>query len=188
MGFNSGFKGLKHYVTGPSDHAVYGVRLRPLACWDCGFEFHRGHVCLSVVSVVCCLRRADNLSIGDLPTVVRRCTRSKDLVNEEALAYWGGGGGLLRQKKKKKALRDTFKANFKFMWPRIVTNPCDKTNKIHWFLKFILEWNSKCFGQFLCPSSGVFFTVHTAVVHVIQVCWHIYHAVCTVKNSWWWTE
>ena len=26
----------------------------PLACWDCGFESHRGHGCLSVVSVVCC--------------------------------------------------------------------------------------------------------------------------------------
>jgi hypothetical protein len=30
------------------------VGLRPLACWDCGFESHRGHGCLSVVSVVCC--------------------------------------------------------------------------------------------------------------------------------------
>jgi hypothetical protein len=29
---------------------VYG---RP-AYWDCGFEFHRGHGCLSVVSVMCC--------------------------------------------------------------------------------------------------------------------------------------
>ena len=28
--------------------------LRPLACWDCGFESHRGHECLSVVSAVCC--------------------------------------------------------------------------------------------------------------------------------------
>ena len=28
--------------------------LRPLACWDCGFELRRGHGCLSVVSVVCC--------------------------------------------------------------------------------------------------------------------------------------
>ena len=27
--------------------------LRPLACWDCGFESHRGHGCLSDVSVVC---------------------------------------------------------------------------------------------------------------------------------------
>ena len=28
--------------------------LRPLACWDCGFESHWGYGCLSVVSVVCC--------------------------------------------------------------------------------------------------------------------------------------
>jgi hypothetical protein len=26
---------------------------------------------------------------------------------------------------------------------------------MHKFPKFILEWNSTCFGQFLCPSSGV---------------------------------
>ena len=30
------------------------VGLRPLACWDCGFESRRGHGCLSLVSVVCC--------------------------------------------------------------------------------------------------------------------------------------
>jgi hypothetical protein len=28
--------------------------LRPLASWDCGFEYDRRHGCLSVVSVVCC--------------------------------------------------------------------------------------------------------------------------------------
>jgi hypothetical protein len=28
--------------------------LRPLACWDCGFEFRRGHGCLFLVSFVCC--------------------------------------------------------------------------------------------------------------------------------------
>ena len=33
---------------------VYGVGLRPLACWDCGFESRQGRGCLSVVSVVCC--------------------------------------------------------------------------------------------------------------------------------------
>ena len=26
---------------GPSDRAVYGVGLRPLACWGCGFDSHR---------------------------------------------------------------------------------------------------------------------------------------------------
>jgi hypothetical protein len=30
------------------------VGLRPLACWDRGFESHRRHGCLSAVSVVCC--------------------------------------------------------------------------------------------------------------------------------------
>jgi len=46
-----------------------------------------------------------------------------------------------------------------------------------------------------------FFTVHTATVYVIQVCWQLASRirtelvpiwscsqVCTVKNSWWWTE
>ena len=32
-------------MTGPSGRAVYGVSLLPLACLDCGFESHRGHVC-----------------------------------------------------------------------------------------------------------------------------------------------
>jgi hypothetical protein len=27
--------------------------VRPLACWDGGFQSHRGHGCLSVVSDVC---------------------------------------------------------------------------------------------------------------------------------------
>jgi len=34
-----------------------GVGLRPPACWDCGYESHRGHGCPSVVSVVCCTGR-----------------------------------------------------------------------------------------------------------------------------------
>jgi len=47
-----------------------------------------------------------------------------------------------------------------------------------------------------------FFTVDTATVYVIQVCWQLSSllasclqtcmtytiAICTVKNSWWWTE
>jgi len=30
-----------------------GVGLRPLAYWDCGFESHRVHGCLSLVNIVC---------------------------------------------------------------------------------------------------------------------------------------
>ena len=32
----------------------------------------------------------------------------------------------------------------------------NKTNLMLQFHKFILAWNSTCFGQFLCPSSGVY--------------------------------
>ena len=40
------------FHTGPSGRAVKGVGLRPLACWDIGFESRRWHGCLSVWSVV----------------------------------------------------------------------------------------------------------------------------------------
>jgi len=33
-----------------------------------------------------------------------------------------------------------------------------------------------------------FFTVHTAMVYVNKTCMTYTIAVCTVKNSWWWTE
>jgi hypothetical protein len=38
----------------PSGSTVWAAGLRPLACWDYGFESRRGHGCLSVVSDVCC--------------------------------------------------------------------------------------------------------------------------------------
>ena len=80
---------------------------------------------------------------------------------------------------------------------------------MHQFLKFILEWNSTCFGQLLCPSSGVIHCTHcngirhtnllTACkqnqdgililfVSSQQTCMTYTIAVFTVKNSWWWTD
>jgi len=41
----------------PNGRAVYGVGLRPLACWDCWFESRRRHACLFPVNVVCCAGR-----------------------------------------------------------------------------------------------------------------------------------
>ena len=38
----------------PNGRAVYGVGLRPLACWNCGFRIQPVHECLSLVIVVCC--------------------------------------------------------------------------------------------------------------------------------------
>ena len=61
-------------IAGPIGREVYGVGLRPLACWDCGFECRRGHGCLSVVCVVCCQVEVSALryhsSRGVLPTVL----------------------------------------------------------------------------------------------------------------------
>ena len=36
----------------PSGRAVKGAGLRPLACWDCGFESRQGHV--GLVGIVYC--------------------------------------------------------------------------------------------------------------------------------------
>jgi len=79
--------------------------------WGClpaeivGLNSSWWHVCLSVVSVVCCaglrsLRRADHSSRGVLPNVVYRYVWSRNFVNE-APAHWG----LLRQKKKTLCLK-----------------------------------------------------------------------------------
>jgi hypothetical protein len=45
---------LKSLIADPGGPAVWSMGLRPLACWDCGFECRWGHGCLSVVNVVCC--------------------------------------------------------------------------------------------------------------------------------------
>ena len=38
----------------PSGRTVYGVGLRSLAFWECGFKSSQGHGYLSLLSVVCC--------------------------------------------------------------------------------------------------------------------------------------
>ena len=38
----------------PGGRAVSGVGLRPLVCWDCGFESRWGHKCLFLLKGVCC--------------------------------------------------------------------------------------------------------------------------------------
>jgi hypothetical protein len=62
------------YLANPSCRAVWGVGLRPFACWDCGFESSRGHGCLSceccVLSGRGLLLRADRSFRGIVPSVV----------------------------------------------------------------------------------------------------------------------
>ena len=47
--------------------------------------------------------------------------------------------------------------NFTFMWPCIVTDFfIIKLTRCTNFTNLFLAWNSTCFWQFLCPSSGVY--------------------------------
>jgi hypothetical protein len=53
--------------------------------------------------------------------------------------------------------------------PQRAIVPREKKKKTRSFFKFVLERNSTCFGQFLCSSQELF-TVHSAMVYVIQAC------------------
>jgi hypothetical protein len=88
----------------------------------------------------------------------------------------------------------------------IKPNRCTNLSNLFW------KWNSICFGQFLCPSSGVFHcTLSNDMSYRLvdsfraaagsgwnsvpswsccskAVCMTYTIAECTVNNSWWWTE
>ena len=104
---------------GPSGRAVLGVGLRPLVCWDCGFESRRGHGCLSVVSVVCCQVEVSATGwslVQRSPTDcgVPLCVISKNLKNEEAIARdWAASA---RGKKKKWWLYVQLLPTWKLFW------------------------------------------------------------------------
>jgi hypothetical protein len=87
-----------------------GVGLWPLACWECGFEFRRGHGCVSVCCV-CCVLSGSGHCIGPI-TRPEKSYRvwfvwvwSWILDNEEAFAHWG----LLRHIKKMSLQTSAFK-------------------------------------------------------------------------------
>ena len=73
-------------------HAVWGVFLRPLACWNCGLESRRWHGCLSLMSVVCCqveVSATGRSLVQMCPTVF--CASGCDVENtndEGALAHY----------------------------------------------------------------------------------------------------
>ena len=78
---------------------------------------------------------------------------------------------------------------------------------MHWFYKFILSWSSTCFGQFVCPSSGVY-SLYTQQWYmsyrfvdsfqavpfwscskaIYKPLWHIPLLSLQWINSWWWTD
>jgi hypothetical protein len=93
----------------PGVRAVYVVSLRSLACWDCGFEFLRGHRFLSLVSVVCChvevSRRAEYSSRGILSSEVCLSDREASAMRRP----WPNGGTSLGGKKQTFLLRRALK-------------------------------------------------------------------------------
>jgi hypothetical protein len=91
------------------------------------------------------------------------------------------------------------------------------TNQMHQFPKFTLVWNSTCFRQFLCPSSGVHslytqqWYISDKFVDNLQAAFEqdqdgtavpswsclkaVFRPVCHIPvpnvqliNSWWWAE
>ena len=85
------------------------------------------------------------------------------------------------------------------MWPAlhrltlVIIKPTGCTN----FSNLFLEWNSTCFGEFPCPSSGVFHCTHSnGVCHtpdMLTACEQDLSLTCTYccvysENSWWWIE
>jgi hypothetical protein len=63
----------------------------------------------------------------------------------------------------------------------------NKTNRRTNFPNLFLSRNSTYFGQFLCPSSGVFHcTFGTGICHAGFMTYT--SAEYTVENSWWWAE
>jgi len=101
-------------------------------------------------------------------------------------------------------LRKAFGTNFTFVWPCIATNFLyNKINIRTNFPNLFCQGNLHVFGQFLCPSSGVFHcTFSTDMCHVtmitafkpvlLKICYQscMTHtsAECTVENSWWWAK
>jgi hypothetical protein len=54
-----------------------GVALRRLACWDCVFEFRRGHGCLSLVNVVWCQVEVSASSLSLIQRIPTECGGSE---------------------------------------------------------------------------------------------------------------
>ena len=58
-------------------------------------------------------------------------------------------------------LTNSFTHEWTFRWPCIVIYSYKKTSRCTNFSNLFLEYDSTCFGQFLCPSSGVYHCKHS---------------------------
>ena len=88
----------------PSGCTVWGVGLWPPACWDCGFEPHQGHGCLSVMSVVCCQVEVSATGWSLVQRSPTKCGVSESDHESLKMRRPWPTGGLLWHGKKKKAI------------------------------------------------------------------------------------
>jgi hypothetical protein len=108
---------------------------------------------------------------------------------------------------------DIFHKTIKILWLMkkweitfLILKPTRRSN----FSNLFWKWNSTCFGQFLCPSSGLFLYTQQWYVSYrfvdsfraagsgcsililldscLQTCMTYTNAECAMNNSWWWTE
>ena len=99
--FSPIFMGPSNSIGDLSGRAVKGVGLRPLACWDCGFVFHGGNGCLSVVSVVCCQVDVSATSWSLVQRSPIDCNAPQcDLKTSWMRRPWPNGGCCTKRKKK----------------------------------------------------------------------------------------
>jgi hypothetical protein len=92
-----------------------------------------------------------------------------------------------------------FKLYLTFWGPCIVIYSYNRSQQDTLFLNFILIYNSTCFGQTYCPSSGVWILYSQQLVFVIPACWlsasdsqhKLYDKYQLLwiqyHDSWWWT-
>ena len=92
-------------IASPSGRAVQRVGLWALACWECGFKFHQGHGCLSVVSVVCCEVEGSAMSWSLVQRIPTDCgALSCDLETLSMRRPWPTGGCCAKKKQTNRAI------------------------------------------------------------------------------------
>jgi hypothetical protein len=85
---NWGLYTVKWHHADPSSHMIQGMGLQPPACWDCEFKSHKGHGCLSLVSVVCFQEEISASGWSLIQSSPTECSHMIQGVGLQSLACW----------------------------------------------------------------------------------------------------
>ena len=128
MGFNSGFKGLKHFYSipdlSPHRHQLHVTSKLQTYSWHLKFAVNQKH------------KQLDHKGKNNFTCPLKKYLISNACTSVR-LPFFDIHVTIHRVK-------------FLIIKPTRCTN----------FSNLFLEWNSTCFRQFLCPSSGVFHCTH----------------------------